>query len=151
MARRRVSSTPAPGPARRRVVRGNGILVTGIVFEPDRWSQQAASLGQAVNTFSPMSVGRHTPGASAKGFVGDRGYGVNRWAGADARAAGPRQNLAAPSAPVRAPVRSSMMLGYGAGVAGQPGLPSTGQDASGVAALGYLGYGQLTMHTGLGG
>jgi hypothetical protein len=134
---------------RRRCVPGNGRQVTAVIFEPDRWAIQAASLGAATNTISPMSVGRHSPGASVIGFVGDRGYGVNRWAGADPRAQGTRQNLAAPSAPVRNP--RNKLLGIGAGVSGQPGYPSTGQDNSGVAQMAYLGYGQLAMHTGLGG
>lgn len=134
---------------RRRAIPGNGEKVIATIFGPDRWAVQAASLGAATNTSSPMSVGRHSPGGSALGFVGDRGYGVNRWAGADPRAMGTRQNLAAPSAPVRNP--RNKLLGIGAGVSGQPGYPSTGADNSGLSSLAYLGYGQLAMNTGLGG
>lgn len=132
-----------------RRIRGNGHAVTVIVYGPDAFSVQAASLGMATLTFSPMSAGVHSPGASARGFVGDRGYGVNRWAGRTPYQQGAIQGLGAPAQPVLTP--KSKRLGIGAMPAGQPGYPSTGQDAGGLASLAYLGYGQLNGRTGLGG
>jgi len=133
-----------------RKIRGNGVRVAGVVgFGPDAFSQQAASLGLATNTFSPMSAGRHSPGASARGFVGDRGFGVNRWSGEYPYEAGSVQNLMSPIAPIANP--KSRRLGANFGASGQPGFPSTGQDNSGVSALAYLGYGQLSLRTKLGG
>jgi hypothetical protein len=66
---------------KRRTIPGNARVVTAVYTVPDQFAVQAASLGMATNTFSAMSAGIHSPGASARGFVGDRGYGVNRWAG----------------------------------------------------------------------
>lgn len=111
---------------RRRTIPGNGRTTVAVVFGPDRQSIQAASLGMATNTFSPMSAGVHSPGASARGFVGDRGYGVNRMTGKS----NPVQLFAGLAAAVR-PIRDprSARLGAGAGVSGQPGLPSTGTGA----------------------
>lgn len=124
--------------ARRRTIPGNGRTTVAIVFGPDRQSIQAASLGMATNTWSPMSSGRHSPGGSAaKGFVGDRGYGVNRMGGRT----DPLQVFTGAAAAIR-PVRDprSARLGAGAGVAGQPGLPSTGvSNPFTYAALGWGG------------
>ncbi len=141
---------PSPGPrAAGRVVPGNGRVVAALVFDADAWSVQAASLGLATNTFSPMSVGVHSPGASSRGVVGDRGYGVNRWAGRTPYQQGAVQALGAPVQPILTPM--SQRLGIGAMPAGQPGFPSTGQDDGGLAALQWMGYGQLNNRTGLGG
>ena len=146
--RRTPQPTPAPGRGGR-VVRGNGRVVAALVYEPDAWAVQAASLGIATGTFSPMSAGVHSPGASARGFVGDRGYGVNRWAGRTPYQQGAVQDLGAPVQPILTPL--SQRLGIGAMPAGQPGFPSTGQDDGGLAALAAMGYGQLNNRTGLGG
>ncbi len=97
-----------------RVVRNNEHLVSVVVFGPgDPWSRQAASLGVMTNTFSPASKGTD--------FTGDRGYGVNRWAGATSY---PLQTFGTAVVPVAVP--GSVGVGLGAGVSGQPGLPSTG-------------------------
>lgn len=146
--RRTPRATPAPRGAGR-VIPGNGHVVATVVYEPDAWSVQAASLGLATNTFSPMSAGRHSPGASPRGFVGDRGYGVNRWAGRTPYQQGAVQALGAPVQPILTPL--SQRLGIGAMPAGQPGFPSTGQDDGGLAALAAMGYGGLNNRTGLGG
>ena len=122
---------------RSRVVRSNETAVTTYVYGPDDWSRQIASLGVATNTFSPMSAGVGTQ------TFGLPGYGVNRGSGALPYSQGTLQNLAAPSDPVRNP--RSKRLGMGAGVSGQPGMPSTGQNALGLLSpLGDVGY------TGLG-
>jgi len=105
----------------KRVEPGNGTQVTITVFGPDRWPVQAASLGIATNTLSPAAAG--TP------FTGDRGYGVNRWAGATDY---PLQNFAGVAVPVVFP--QHVGVGLGSGVSGQPGLPSTG----GLTGLGAL-------------
>ncbi len=122
-----------------RTIPGTGRVVAGLVFEPDRQSVSlAASMAIATNTFSPMAVGRHTSGTD-KGFTGDRGSGVNRMTGRT----GPLQfwtGAAQAIKPVETP--KSRRLGAGAMPSGQPGLPSTGQDATGVGTLAYLGYGQ---------
>lgn len=124
-----------------RVIPGNGRTTIALVYGPDRQSiSLAASMAIANNTFSPMAAGVHSPGASARGFVGDRGYGVNRMTGRT----GPQQLLAGAAKavdPLRDPM--SRRLGLGAGVSGQPGLPSTGQDNSG-SPLAWLGYGQMS-------
>lgn len=126
----------------RRVIPGNARQMVTTFYVPDQFSIQAASLGMATNTFSPMSAGRHTRGTD-RGFTGDPGYGVNRWAGARAYLAGAQQNIAAPVAPIYDPL--SRRLGIGAMPAGQPGMPSTGADAGGLGALAWLGYGQINQ------
>lgn len=118
----------------RRVVPGNTDVTVAIVSGPDAWSQQiAGSMAIATNTFSPMAHGVHSTGG--QGFTGDRGYGVNRWAGRLPYAV---QNFMGPVDPIRNP--RSRRLGIGAGVAGQPGLPNTGSDAGGLAPLAWMGY-----------
>ncbi len=129
----------------RRVIPANTRVATSIVADPDRFSQQAASLGMMTNTFAAGSAGRHSPGASARGFVGDRGYGVNRWAG---RTTYPLQTFGQAIVPVSTP--SARRLGIGAGAAGQPGLPSTGAQTGGLSSLAWLTYNPLGR-TGLGG
>lgn len=124
---------------RHRTIPGNGQTTIAVIFGPDRHALQAASLGMVTNTFSPMSAGRHSAGASPRGFVGDRGYGVNRMGGRT----GPLQLFAGAAAavkPIRAP--KSSRLGANAGVSGQPGLPSTGTSAlfgAGYAPAGWGG------------
>jgi len=130
---------------RRRVIPGNSRVVTAVYTVPDQWSVQAASLGMATNTFSPASTGIHSGGASARGFVGDRGYGVNRWAGETTY---PLQHFRAAVAPIADPL--SQRVGLGAGVSGQPGLPSTGQATGGLSSLAWMSYSPLGR-TGLGG
>lgn len=129
----------------RRVVPANTRVVVGLGTVPDPWSVQAASLGMMTNTFAAGSVGRHSPGASSRGFVGDRGFGVNRWAG---RTTYPLQTFGQAVVPVSDP--SARRLGIGAGAGGQPGLPSTGAQTGGLSSLAWLTYNPLGR-TGLGG
>lgn len=129
-----------------RVIPGNARQTVTVYYVPDQFANQAASLGLATNTFSPMSAGRHTRGTS-RGYTGDPGYGVNRWAGARAYLAGAQQKINQPIAPIYDPL--SQRLGIGAMPSGQPGMPGTGQDAGGLGTLAYLGYGQINR-TGMG-
>lgn len=127
-----------------RVIKGNARQVTTTVFGPDAFALQAASLGIAVNPFGAMSVGRHTSG-TPKGYSGDRGYGVNRWAGETIY---PLQHFAGAAGPVASPAAGSYLVGFGAGVGGQPGLPSTGvQSGSPMPSW----WGQQLGHYGMGG
>lgn len=113
-----------------RRIPGNGRVVTSIEFGADRQSiALAGSMAIATNPFSPMAAGVHAPATQARGFSGDPGYGVNRY-GNDL---GPMQQFYGAARPIAQPV--SMRLGFGAGVSGQPGMPGTGQDASGLAGL----------------
>jgi len=120
----------------RRTVPSNGHVVATTYYTADAWANQMASLGQATNTFSPMSAGVHNRSTQPRGYTGLPGYGVNRFAGETAYQLGTKQDIAAPSAPILDPL--SRRLGIGAGVAGQPGMPSTGDDASGYGALGAM-------------
>jgi len=128
-----------------RTIAGNSRVVTAVYAVPDQFAVQAASLGMVTNTFSEASAGIHSPGASARGFVGDRGYGVNRWAG---RTTYPLQTFGQAIVPVSDP--SARRLGIGAMTSGQPGLPSTGDDNSGLLALARLSAGPLGR-AGMGG
>jgi hypothetical protein len=121
-----------------RKIRANTRVATSIVTDPDPFALQAASLGVMTNTFSPGAVGVHSPGASAKGFVGDRGYGVNRWSG---RTTYPLQHWAGAIKPIQDP--TAQRLGLGAGVAGQPGLPSTGDQTAGLTSLAWMSWSPL--------
>lgn len=123
-----------------RVIRGNGRQETITVYGPDAWSYQAASLGIATNPYGAMSAGVHTSG-TPRGFSGDRGSGVNRWGGATLF---PLQQFSSAVVPIAAPLPQSSYLGFGAGVSGQPGLPSTGQDATGLASMIALGHYGMT-------
>src|SRR5207342_1982472 len=114
-------------------IQNNGRVTTVTYYVPDRFAVQAASLGMATNTFSPMSSGTSAGGASARGPMGLPGYGMNRFAGERAYQRGTKQDLGAPVAPVLYP--RSRRLGLGSGVAGQPGMPSTGADTSGFGAI----------------
>lgn len=106
-----------------RRIPGNGHPVTTWVYGADEQSKQlATTLAVAVNTFSPMAHGVHNPpDRGRRGFTGDPGYGVNRWAG---KTLDPVQHFAGAVQPIRD--AKSKRLGAGAGVSGQPGLPSTG-------------------------
>lgn len=115
-----------------RVIPGNARVVVGIATVPDRFGVQAASLGLMTHTASPASTG-----GRGGVFTGDRGFGVARWAG---RLRGPLQLFHGAAAPVAAP--SAARVGLGAGVSGQPGLPSTG-DSAADGSLSWLGMGQL--------
>lgn len=128
-----------------RTIPGNARQELVTVYGPDRFSIQAASLGVITNTFSPASAGRHSAGATPRGFAGDPGYGVWRWAGEAPYAGGPVQPLSAPVVPVADP--RSKRLGIGAGVAGQPGMPSTGVHGitGPLALLGYTQFGAAGM------
>lgn len=128
-----------------RTIRHRVSTATAQINHPDAFAIQAASLGLMTNTFAQGSVGVHSPGGSARGFVGDRGYGVNRWAG---RTTYPLQNFHYPPAPIADPM--SQRLGLGAGVAGQPGLPNTGLQTGGLSSLAMLSYNPLGR-TGFGG
>lgn len=137
--------TPSAGRASGRRVPGNGRVVTALVYEPDAWSVQYASLGVMTNTASPGSMGR--PDAAApKGYLsGDRGFGVNRWSG---RTLYPLQHTAQAVKPVADPL--GQRLGIGAGVSGQPGLPNTGGQTGGLSSIAWLSYNPLGR-AGLGG
>lgn len=130
---------------RRRTIPANTHVVVGLGTSPDAFSVQAASLGMMTNTFAAGSAGRHSPGASPRGFVGDAGFGVNRWAG---RTTYPLQTFGQAITPVSDPL--ARRLGIGAGAAGQPGLPGTGSQTGGLSSLAWLTYNPLGR-TGLGG
>lgn len=122
----------------RRRVPANVVVKRALVATPDAFSVQAASLGIMTNTLSPGSAGIHSPGASPRGFVGDRGYGVNRWGG---RTTYPWQTYGHAVKPVADP--TAARLGIGAGVAGQPGLPSTGNQTGGLTSLAWMSWSPL--------
>ena len=120
-----------------RTVRGNEHLVTVVQYGPgDAWSHQIAGLGLMTNTFSPVARGSD--------YTGLPGYGVNRWAGATDY---PLQRFGTAVVPVA--VAANPGVGLGAGVSGQPGLPSTGNPLL-VNTLSMMSV-PPTGHTGLGG
>lgn len=121
-----------------RLIRGRSRVTTAVVCDPDAFAVQAASLGMMTAPFGQGSVGVHSPGASARGFTGDRGFGVNRWAG---RTTYPLQHYAGAIGPVADP--TAQRLGIGAGVAGQPGMPNTGDQTGGLSAVAWMSYNQL--------
>ena len=121
--------------SRGRTIPDNARTRTEVYYVPDPFSIQAASLGMATNTNSPMSAGG---GQRTGRFTGDAGYGVNRWSGAMAYLLGTKQQQGPLAAPVLSPL--SQRVGLGAGVSGQPGLPSSGQDNSGTDSLARMGY-----------
>lgn len=147
MSHRRTPRAAGPARASGPVIPGNAVYDTVVRFVPDAHARRVASLGLITSTISPASAGRHSPGASPIGFTGDRGYGVNRWSGRTPYQQGAVQSLGAPIAPVGDP--RSRRLGIGAMPAGQPGYPSTGQDAGGLSSLAYLGYAGINNRTGL--
>jgi len=130
---------------RRRVIPGNARVTTAVYAVPDQFAVQAASLGMATNTFSAAAAGVHQGGASPRGYVGDRGYGVNRWAGETTY---PLQTFGQAAVPVADPL--SRRLGIGAMTSGQPGMPSTGSETGGLSSIRWLSYNPLGR-TGLGG
>lgn len=131
-----------------RVIRNNSQPVLAVIHPPDAMSVQlATAMAVATLPFSPMAAGVHTSG-TARGFSGDPGYGVNRWAGRTPYAV---QNFAGAGNPVRGVNARSKRLGAGAGVSGQPGLPNTGGDTGGLGTLAWLGYGQLNSLGMMGG
>lgn len=122
----------------RRVVPSNATVTTALVFVPDAWSVQiASSMAIATNPISPMAVGRHSSGTQL-GFSGDRGSGVNRM---PHRLPFALQNFYTAIGPISTP--KSRRLGAGAMPSGQPGLPNTGGDAGGIAALGIMSFSQI--------
>lgn len=124
-----------------RTIPGNGRVIQTVVYDADRHGLAlAASLAIATAPFSPMAVGVHSPSTQAHGYSGVPGYGVNR----QGQDVGPMQQFQGAVAPITDP--AGRRLGLGAGVSGQPGMPSTGADATGLA---YLGLGQLG-NTGMG-
>jgi hypothetical protein len=107
---------------------------------------RAESMANATNTASPMARGVKRSGAM--GFTGDRGYGVNRWAGGmwvNNIPVSPQGYYSVVS-PQADPL--SLRLGYGSGVAGQPGLPSTGSNDSADASAWLMSLNQLTPGMG---
>lgn len=136
----------------RRFRRGEVIPSTGYQevvtnFGPDVLAcDRAESMAYATNTFSPMARGVKRSGAV--GFSGDRGYGVNRWGGGmwiDGVAVSPQGYYSVMSSQVE-PL--SLRLGYGSGVAGQPGLPSTGSNDSADASAWLMSLSQLSPGMG---
>lgn len=117
----------------------NGQPVTAWVYGADVHAMRAASLGHMTNTFSPGARGTHRwPDSATWGFRGDPGYGVNRFSG---RTLSPVQQWYGLVHPLAGTAARSKRLGANAGVSGQPGLPSTGNDAGGLATVQYAGYG----------
>ncbi|HWB38562.1 MAG TPA: hypothetical protein VHA75_21290 [Rugosimonospora sp.] len=117
----------------RRVIPGNARTILALIFPPDAQSTAlASSMAIANNTLSPMAAGVHSSGTT-RGFSGLGGFGVNRATGRT----DPQQLWAGAAGAVQ-PVQTpkSRRLGAGAMPSGQPGLPSTGQNASGIADLG---------------
>jgi hypothetical protein len=136
---------PTGGGQRRGTIPGNGRPVVAWVYGPDVHAYRAASLGHYTNTVSPAARGVHAyPDASPSGFTGDPGYGVNRYAGKTQ----PVQNWYGLVAPLAAAQARSKRLGANAGVSGQPGLPSTGNDAGGLSGVSYAGYGGISTGWG---
>jgi hypothetical protein len=126
----------------RRVIAGNARVTTAVYAVPDAFAVQAASLGMVTNPFSASSAGVHSPGTSSRGFIGDRGYGENRWAG---RTTYPLQTFGQAVVPVAEP--ASRRLGVGAMPSGQPGLPGTAGEP-GMASLARM---SMLGNPGLGG
>lgn len=116
-----------------RLIKSRDQIVTMIRGMPDAFAVQAQSLGAIVGTFSPASIGRHD--GHAGGFTGDRGFGVNRWAGAFPYQSGPVQQYNRLPDPVLNPISSR--TGFGAMSSGQPGLPQSGQ-LNGDTAVAWL-------------
>lgn len=119
--------------ARQRVIPNNARVVTGVEFVPDAQSVAlASSMAIANNTFSPMAAGIHSHG-TARGYTGDPGYGVNRFAGET----GPLQNFGGAARPVAHP--DSYRLGMGGS------LPNTGDEAGAGLYLGWTQMGRMGM------
>lgn len=101
--------------ARGRVIPGTAQVVSTVVYGPDRFGIQAASLAAVVHPASPSSRGHI--------WTGDPGVD-GRWAG---RLVGALQNFHGAAAPIVKPV--SVRVGA------DPGLPSTGNGATVPLAL----------------
>jgi hypothetical protein len=136
-AGKQIVPSAAPAPTGR-VVAGRAAWVTTLATVPDAWAVQAASLGIMTNTFSPASTSGNT-------YTGDRGFGVNRWAGRTIDAV---QNFHGAAAPVLRP--RSTRLGIGAMTAGQPGLPNTG-GVDNLGPVAYMSMSQVANHFSFGG
>lgn len=127
-----------------RVIPGTGTPAVVVVAGPSRQAiSVAGSMATATNTISPMSAGLH--GNGQVGFNGDPGYGVNRFTG---RVAYEVQRFYSAVRTAAQPV--DLRLGIGAGVAGQPGMPSTGTVNPTDAPLAWMSVGQVT-NLGMGG
>lgn len=125
--------------ARQRVIPDNARTTTAVVYVPDAQAVAlAGSMAIATNTFSPMAAGVHSHG-TARGFTGDRGYGVNRFSGRTT----PLQNFRGAARATGTP--GSERLGAGAGPSGQPGLPGTGDAAGASMWLGATLLGRMGM------
>ncbi|HET6215349.1 MAG TPA: hypothetical protein VFE14_20960 [Micromonosporaceae bacterium] len=113
-----------------KVIAGNGRPVVTWWYEADGYARGlAGALARVFNTFSPASRG---PAGTRLGLDG---YGVNRaqqWTA-------PLQNFRGVTQPLRSP--ESLRLGLGAGVSGQPGLPSTGGPVDSLALISTGQYG----------
>lgn len=118
-------------PWSRKTIPGNAERLSGAKFGAQPLSVQlATTMALANNTFSPMANGVHDPAhTQARGYAMVRGYGVHRM-GWDL---GPIQNFYGAVARIADP--TTQRLGMNQGVAGQPGLPQAGMNASGLAAL----------------
>lgn len=127
-----------------RTIPGTGTPAYVVVAGPSRQSiSVAGSMAAATNTASPMSAGLH--GNGQLGYNGDPGYGVNRFSG---RVAYEVQRFY--SAVRTAAQPSNRRVGIGAGVSGQPGMPSTGGANPTDAPLAWMSVGQVT-NLGMGG
>ncbi len=115
--------------ARGRVIPGRAQVVATVVFGPDAFARQAASLAAVVHPASPAS----------RGWVWTGDPGVDgRWAG---RTVGPVQNFRGVAAPVMQP----MSVRVGA----DPGLPSTG--SGNTVPLAYMSRAQVANRFSFGG
>jgi hypothetical protein len=125
----------------RQIIPGTGQRVVAWLFGPSRLSVQLANaMAIATNTFSPMSAGVHNASTQPRGFTGLAGYGVSRQAG---RTGALQAFAGAAALPLANP--KSRRLGFGAGVAGQPGLPNTGGDGAGPGGASFAQVGRTSM------
>ena len=131
----------------RKTVPGNERVQATVYTVPDAWGRHMAQLGVYTNTASPASTGVNTPNSPLGYVAGVAGYGVNR---ATDFLSYPLQRFGQPTAPVISPAQAN--LGIGAGVSGQPGLPSTGQggDSPADSALAWMSFSPLGR-VGIGG
>jgi hypothetical protein len=137
-ARHPATDTPAPdaqGPA----CGNNASAQIALTYGASAQAVQAASLGLATNTGSPMSRGTRTWG-------GDAGYGVHRFSGR--LALDPHSPTAGAVSPVSSPLAASVRYGTGGGPSQPSGYPSAGAisnfaqiNALDMNKLGNLGYG----------
>jgi hypothetical protein len=118
----------------RRVIPGNGHPIASWGYGADAMSRSlAGSMAAANNPFSPMAAGVR------RIFTGLPGFGVHE-ASTDV---GPLQAFYGAVAPISAP--KSKRLGAQAGPSSQPGMPSTGQDTTGVGMIGWAQLNSLGM------